>query len=85
MGNKDYLKLGSWAVICDRCGFKYRGEDLIKEWTGLRVCTTCHEPRNRQDFLTGVPDGKIKAYTRPVATEVFVDVSTTPDPYLLKP
>lgn len=85
MGRKNYLKLGSWNCICDRCGNLYKGEELQQEWTGLRVCRTCHEPRNQQDFLTGVPDGKPKPYTRPVAAEVFVDVTTTVDPYTLIP
>jgi hypothetical protein len=85
MGEKDFLKLGSWNVCCDRCGQKYKGEELQKEWTGLRVCHSCHEPRNQQDFLKGVPDCKPKSYYRPEAVETFVDVSTTPDPYALIP
>ncbi len=85
MGNRDHLKLGSWAVICDRCGFKFRGEELITEWNNLKVCRTCHEPRNQQDFLTGVPDVKPMPYTRPVTTEVFIDTSVPVNPYSLKP
>jgi len=85
VGKKDYLKLGSENVICDRCGAKYKMEDLAKEWTGLMVCSPCYEPRNRQDFLKGVPDGKPKEYSRPEATEVFVDTTVTPDSHLLVP
>ena len=85
MGKKDYLKLGSENVICDRCGSKYKMEDLTKEWTNYMVCHSCWEPRNEQDFLKGVPDGKPKAYSRPEAVEVFEDTSTTPNPYLLIP
>jgi hypothetical protein len=85
VGKKDYLKLGSWNVICDRCGAKAKSEDLVKEWTGLMVHPACHEPRNQQDFLTGVPDSLPKPYYRPVAVETFVDTSTTPDSHLLIP
>lgn len=31
---------------CQRCGFKRRLHDLVKEWTGLKVCAdTCRDPR----------------------------------------
>ena len=30
---------------CQRCGFKYRLNQLCKEWTGLRVCAGCRDPR----------------------------------------
>jgi hypothetical protein len=72
MGKKDYWKRGSINVICDRCGAKAKGGELILEWNGLRVHTKCHEPRNQQDFLTGVPDGEPKPYTRPETIDVFL-------------
>ena len=65
MGKQDYYKTGSWNVICDRCGEKFKGEQLVKEWTGFMVCKPCHEPRNIQDFLRGVPDNLPKPYYRP--------------------
>jgi hypothetical protein len=30
---------------CMRCGFKYRLPQLRKEWTGLRVCGPCFDPK----------------------------------------
>jgi hypothetical protein len=30
---------------CQRCGFKRRVPQLRKEWTGLRVCGDCFDPR----------------------------------------
>lgn len=33
-----------WGV-CQRCGFKRRVNQLSKEWTGLRVCAECFDPR----------------------------------------
>jgi hypothetical protein len=31
--------------LCQRCGFKYRLNQLRKEWDGLRVCAPCLDPR----------------------------------------
>lgn len=40
---------GKFAVaICDRCGFKKKLHDLRKEWTGLKVCDACFEPKHPQ-------------------------------------
>jgi hypothetical protein len=30
---------------CQRCDQKVRLNELRKEWTGLRVCGPCHDPR----------------------------------------
>jgi ribosome-binding protein aMBF1 (putative translation factor) len=35
---------------CDRCGFIYRHRELRKEWTGLRVCSDCYDPKTKQEF-----------------------------------
>lgn len=31
--------------VCMRCGFKRRVNQLRKEWTGLRVCDECWDPK----------------------------------------
>jgi hypothetical protein len=31
--------------ICPRCGFKRRLNVMKKEWTGLRVCPPCWDPK----------------------------------------
>lgn len=36
----------SWNVVCDRCGFLYKAEELFKEWTGHMVCRKCLDPRD---------------------------------------
>ena len=33
-----------WA-ICDRCGWKVRLDELQMEWTELKVCKSCWDPR----------------------------------------
>lgn len=32
-------------AICDRCDRKLRLDELKVEWTGLKVCARCHDPR----------------------------------------
>lgn len=34
---------------CARCGFTRRLPELVKEWTGLRVCRdTCRDPKPKE-------------------------------------
>ena len=56
---------GTWAAICDRCGFRYPSEDLRKEWDNLMVCHSCWEPRHPQDFIRGIPDNPAPDWVRP--------------------
>jgi len=35
-------------ALCDRCGQRYYLNKLIKEWTGLKVCPSCYEPKHTQ-------------------------------------
>ena len=35
-------------AICDRCGQRYRYLKLRKEWTGLKTCPDCFEPKHPQ-------------------------------------
>ena len=60
---------GSWNVICDRCGFKFKQEDIKKQWDGLEVCVDCWEIRHEQDFLKGVKDDPSVPFTRPDAED----------------
>lgn len=50
-----YIPGDPWGD-CDRCGFKYRQSQLRKEWTGLRVCATCFEPKHPQLNLRVYPE-----------------------------
>lgn len=36
------------TAICDRCGFMVPYTDIRPEWTGLRVCSECWEPKHPQ-------------------------------------
>jgi hypothetical protein len=75
-GPNDYLKLGSWNCICQRCGVKRKAEDISKEWTGLLVCTDrCLDFRHPQDFVRVKPDDQQVPYTSPPPTDIDVDVT----------
>ena len=69
------LQLGKWNVICDRCGFKYKNDQVKKEWTGQIVCELCFETRHPQDFVRAVKDDQTVPFTRPEKADVFVDVT----------
>lgn len=71
---------GLWNVICQRCGFKYKSNQLQREWTGFIVCygpgtNECWEPRHPQDFLRGKKDPQRVEYIRPDLRDKFVDVT----------
>ena len=72
MSRSNIFENGSWAVICDVCGREYWSHQLTKRWDGLMVCSGDWEPRHPQDFVKGVADKIVPAYTRPESTDTFV-------------
>lgn len=73
---KDYLKRGGQNVICDRCGFKFKSEELKKEWQGFMVCEICFEPRHPQDLIRSVPEQTKRPYYRPEEEPNFITTIT---------
>lgn len=66
------------AVICQRCGFKRHANELRREWTGLRVCAQCWEPRNAQEFVRGVRDRQqVPGGALPEPADVFKEPAST--------
>jgi NAD-dependent SIR2 family protein deacetylase len=40
---------GKFAIaLCDQCGQRFKLSQLIKEWTGFKVCDECYEPKHPQ-------------------------------------
>lgn len=69
---------GSWNVLCDRCGFKYKNTQLRLEWTGLRTCcgagtNDCWDPRHPQLDVKGVEDRQAPPWVRPEPPDTFTD------------
>lgn len=56
MPRRGRARSGDWLYICQRCGRTRYASTIRKEWTGLRVCSTCWEPRHPQDFVRGRKD-----------------------------
>lgn len=84
MGKSDYFAPGKWNVICDQCGFKFKNDQLRKDWRGLMLChgggtTGCWEPRHPQDFVRGQADRQMPEWTRPEGDDVFIDTPVSRD------
>jgi hypothetical protein len=62
---------GSWNVICDQCGRKFKEEDLQLRWDGLMVCSKDWEPRQPQDFVHGVADKQAPPFSRAEQQDTF--------------
>lgn len=68
--------LGQWKAICDRCGQTHLSSNLRLEWTGLRVCSDCYEPRHPQDYVKGKTDRQAPPWVRPRPPEIDVSVGS---------
>jgi hypothetical protein len=73
MSYKPGWRGGRWSTICDRCGFRFHSDKIKTEWTGLKVCGSCWETRNPQDFLRLRPEKIVPEYTRPEQTDTFLN------------
>lgn len=69
---RNYLVLGSWNVICDRCGFKFKSYMLQREWTGLMVCKDCWEARHPQTLIKVPREDIAPPWARPEPDDIFV-------------
>jgi len=76
MTNDRYVK-GDFNVICDICGFKYKGSQLRKQWDGIRACSgagtnDCWSPRHPQLSVRGRADKQAPPWVRPEPDDVFI-------------
>lgn len=68
-----------WGT-CMRCGFDKRLDELSLEWTNLRVCRDCHDPRPPELSPPNVyPEGLPRPDASPEMPVVFVDQNLGPD------
>lgn len=79
MPEHKYIPGRPWG-ICDRCGFKYRLDELVKEWTGFRVCSKCLDPKHPQLDIQGKPEKIVVEDARPEPDDNFTDRTFTVDP-----
>jgi hypothetical protein len=76
----DKFELGKWLVICDRCGFQRKSDQVMKTWDNFMVCApstgkTCFETRHPQEFVRTKIDDMSVPFTRPQPADVFVSVT----------
>ncbi len=59
---------------CQRCGFKKNLSDLKTEWTGLRVCDRCFDPKpeDRKPLPVFKPEGLPRQNAAPQTAPVFI-------------
>ena len=77
--SKTIWTTGTWNIICDVCGFRFKANEIKHRWDGLVVCKEDYEERHPMDLFkareekTGVP------FTRPEPTDQFVTVNYVAD------
>lgn len=72
---------GSHNVICQRCQELRKQDEVMMEWTGVRVCAKCWEPRHPQDFVRGKPDNQSVPFVLPDRPMVGEWSSVLGEPY----
>lgn len=60
-----YYKKGTWAAICDICGFEFKSDELRKNWKGLIVCRDDYETRQPLEFIRARHEDTSVPWTRP--------------------
>lgn len=60
-------------AICDASGFEFPLRELVRQWDGALVHPRFLDRRNPQDFVKGVRDDQSLPYSRPEATDSFLD------------
>lgn len=71
----NYYKKGSWNVICDSCGFKYKSHQVKQRWDGYIVCDACYETRHPMDFIRAKADKQYVPFSRPRGTDLETSVT----------
>lgn len=68
-----YVPGGAYGQ-CPRCAFKVRLNTMRLEWSGLRVCPPCWDPRPEQLTPPVVyPEGLPRPDAQPAMPDAFVD------------
>lgn len=81
MAVRNRHKAGDWLYACQRCGRTYYASQTRKEWTSLRVCGRCWEPRHPQDFVRGKKDDIVPPFaSEPSDTDIdTIDIIVASD------
>lgn len=63
MPRRGRARSGDWLYVCQRCGRTKYASQIRPEWTGLRVCGTCWEPRHPQDLVRAKKDDIVPPFS----------------------
>lgn len=72
MGRADFWQRGSWNMICQVCGFKYKNTDMKLRWDNIWCCPEDWEVRQPQDFVRGIKDQMSVPYAVPEPPDHFI-------------
>lgn len=72
MENRDRYVQGTWNVVCDVCGFKFKAFELRRRWDGMMVCPADYEERHPQEFIKPVKERSGVPWTRK-SDPVFIE------------
>lgn len=72
--SNNYFKSGSWNVICDVCGVRYKADEVKKRWDGLIVCAEDWEADHPQKYLRVRGDPRPAAFVRNEPADTFINV-----------
>lgn len=75
--SNDTFVMGSWNVLCDDCGTKYKSRQVRKDWQGLYLCSggdtnNCWNLRQPQDYVRGKKDSQHVPFVRPQGDITYV-------------
>jgi len=65
MSGRDYFEPGAWNAVCSICGRKRKSNEMVKNWQGYYRCPEHNEPRQPQDFVSGVLDIQTVPWSQP--------------------
>jgi hypothetical protein len=69
---RSYFKAGSYNVICDLCGFKFKSHQLKQRWDGAMVCSKDFELRHPADLIRVPREITVPAWTRPELDPIYL-------------
>lgn len=65
-------KPGTWNVICDLCGRKFKSDSVRTRWDGKIVCASDYETRHPMDFMKNRSEQDSVPFTNTEPPDTFV-------------
>lgn len=72
--SNNYFKKGSYNIICDVCGVRFKANEVRKRWDGLIVCAKDWEPDHPQKYLRVPSDPKQVPFVRTEPEDTYIHV-----------